>query len=106
MAGVTEQSPGEDDTNMSPAATSRVLHGHWYEELVQTQKRGQRRMANPALVALMCQIRVDVSTTHIEGGVSNDIAGESVTFGLESVTFSSALGTAQAPDQVPCKAPG
>lgn len=64
MAGVTEQSPGEDDTNMSPAATSRVLHGHWYEELVQTQRRGQQRMANPALVALMCQIRISGGCEH------------------------------------------
>lgn len=83
MAGAAEQSLGEDNKNMHPAANIK-RPGHWYK--VQIQRRGHLRTGYPASVAFMCQVRHTAGCEHYSHGMGrlgNDIAGESVIFGEE-----------------------
>lgn len=97
----------DEDTNMSPAAISRVLPGHWYKVLVQIQRRGQRGWTTLPLwhLCVKSDTLVDVSTTHIEWGDSAmALLGNQRSLGRSKSPFH--LLWAQAPDQVTCKAPG
>lgn len=57
MAGVAERSPGEAEANLTTSAISKAVPGHRDEALGQIQQRRQQRMATPAFVAFMCQVR-------------------------------------------------